>query len=321
MNSAPQRGIAFTATSGPNSVKAKLSYQLPSHQYFEVEEKGTRARFIQTSDRIAYFQDFDQTYYEYRSHGPLIGPPPESGLVKDLYPVFLWSWLNIESFKNATADGAEKLDGIEVDWIKQIFPGEGVDITIRTAITKEGSPKRVIFSDPNSATITFNFEQFTWPFFDVKAWKYQPPIGYMLGNAPKAHFPLQFGQKIDFKSWGINVANLNKKGVAVIITAADSKPDQAILPALQEMQKALDKIGVKTVEVHLDATQAPKRNWPVTLDTNGTIADQLDIPVTPYIYFVNQDNMILKAWAGYGEDQRKKLVKTAVEAFNSSEDE
>jgi outer membrane lipoprotein-sorting protein len=326
LNSASDRSVTFSVADGSGVTHAVLSYQHPNYQYMRYETGGVKGEFFQTSDRVLLVDHADQTYYEYKGFEEYVGLPPESGLLDYAYPSYLYAWTKSDSLKNALPSQAPTGADKSLDWLKQSVETQGVVTVFHIGIGKGGEPVQLLIQVQGGQPIKITFEKFGWPEKDMREWKYQPPVGYSLGSAPKLHRPFQAGNRVEWGKWvdgqgkSINMDQLNSTGVAVVFTSTGG-PDQSLVSDLGDLKKSLAKLKVNLVEVHLDEKSAPKRDWPVTLDTEGTITKQFDPPHTPYIFFVRKDRYVIGGWAGYGRDQKEKLIKTANDLYSSQAEE
>lgn len=315
LNSADRRGIAFTAKSGGYVAKARLSHVMPDQQMVAFDTPEGKIDFYQQGKRVLLVLHDSKSYFEYKTRGTMAPPPPEAGMCSDLYPNFLWSFRKLENLKAAKPDGQETVRGIACDRLKVVEAFMGGESTAHFSVAPDGMLLRAVIQPPNNPEIVYDFTEYTWPYFDISSWVYLPPIGYVLGNAPTLHTPVSAGTKVDMKSWkGADFVGMNKKGLALLVTAEGGGPDESLAKGAGEMVAALKKIGVAFAEVHLDGS-APKRAWPVVADPSGAIERQLDLPVTPYILFLDAQGTVLRGWAGYAPDQKKNLVQTALEAY------
>lgn len=326
LSSAKERSVVFKVDGGAGVLRAQLSYQEPNFQYMQYEISQGKGEFYQTKDRVLLITHGDQTYYEFKGFPTFAGLPPESGLTNDAYPSFLFMWADAKAIKELSAGTAPAGADSKLDWLKQSIEVQGGLITYLVGVKPNGEPSQVQISSPGQPPTNFTFEKFGWPEKDIRAWKYQPPVGYSLGNVPKMHRPYQAGNKVEWGKWvdglgkAINMDQLNSTGVAVVFTSTGG-PDRAIVADLVDLKKSLAKLKVNLVEVHLDEKTAPKREWPVTLDVDGAITKQFDPPHTPYIFFVRKDRFVIGAWAGYGADQKAKLIKTANDLYSPPSEE
>ncbi|ARU42103.1 hypothetical protein CCB80_13525 [Armatimonadetes bacterium Uphvl-Ar1] len=315
LDSSQSRGIEYTANFRGTSVKSRWSYTLPNTQLLEVSSPS-RTRFFQKGDRIFVAQDAAKEYYEYAGFDFMVSPPEEADLGFATYPQALLSWLSPEGRKGIAFQKTETVNGVKLDWLKQTVETMNGPLDIFGAIDQTGQPREMRIGTMQNPELSYVFEKFGWPHFDLSNWKYQPPIGYVPGNSPKIFRPPTAGAEIELGKWGaVNTKSLNSKGLAIVVTTAEGRPDAELISAWPKVESALKKFGVKTLEIHLDAKDLPKRTWKIVGD--GSYLRQLDPPVTPYVYFVNKENIYIGGWAGYAPDQEKKLIGRAVEAFTS----
>ncbi|MBL8068799.1 MAG: hypothetical protein JNM28_10140 [Armatimonadetes bacterium] len=315
LNAADRRGITFSATAGAYRLTAKLSYAWPDQQMAAFSMPEGKVDFYQQGHRVLLANHASKAYYEYETGAKMSPPPPEASFASDLYPGFLWSFRKIENLKKAKPDGKSTIQGVECDWIKMTEQSMEGPSSARFAIGPDGMLMRAEIQQPQNPLMTFEFTEYTWPYFDISAWVYQPPVGYVLGNAPKVHYPPTTGAKLNLKSWkGADFAGLNKGGLAILVTAEGGNPDNLIVKDAPALAATLKGLGVALVEVHLDGP-APKRKWTAVADPSGAIEGELDIPVTPYIFYVGRDGAVISGWAGYAPDQKEKLLKSARDAF------
>jgi len=326
LSSAKERSVVYKVETAFGLVRAKLSYQDPNFQYMSYEIGKMKGEFYQIKHRVLFINHEDQSYFEYKGFPTYSGLPPESGLPNDVYPNFLHVWTDSKAVKDFSASTAPSGADSTLDWITQSVEVQGGMLRIFVGVRPNGEPGQVQISSEGQPPINIEFEKFGWPDKDVRAWRYQPPVGYSLGNVPKMHRPYQAGNKVEWGKWAdgsgkaINMDQLNSTGVAVVFTSAGG-PDRAIVSDLADLKKSLAKLKVNLVEVHLDEKTVPKREWPVTLDVDGAITKQFDPPHTPYIFFVRKDRFVIGAWAGYGADQKAKLIKTANDLYNPPSEE
>ncbi len=327
LRSSLDRGVVFVVSSGARKIQVELSFQSPNLQYMKFMSAGETGQFFQTGNRALFVSDLDRIYFEYRGFSRHVGPPPEAGIGAALYPSFLHGWRNKGSLDSAVKVAAPQGGKETLDWLMQTVETEGSKSDYYVGIGPSGEPHQVLITGTGAPPMFFEFKSFGWPLRDMRAWKYQPPEGYMLGNAPKLHRQYQAGNKVEWGKWvdgqgkAIDMNSLNSVGVAVVFTSADGIPDKSFASALADLKKSLEKLKVKVVEVHLDSQSAPKRDWPVTLDEDGKISAQFDPPYTPYIFFVRKDRYVIGSWAGYGADQKAKLIKTANDLYNPPKEE
>ncbi|MFM9872054.1 MAG: hypothetical protein ACKVQS_01160 [Fimbriimonadaceae bacterium] len=327
LSSALDRSVTFEVQIENEKIDATLSYQSPNLQYMSFSWGGLSGEFFQSRDRVLISLPKDKTYYEYKGFPAYVTMPPESELPASAYPGFLHAWSKKDGLKDAVSIKVPEGADSSLDWFKLSVTDQMVKVDYFVGVQVSGEPKQVLMTAEGSPSVQISLLKFGWPEKDMRLWKYQPPAGFMIGNAPKLHRPYQAGNKVEWGKWvdgrgqTIDMNALNSAGVAVVFLSADGTADQSFLSALPDLKDSLEKMKVKLVEVHLDSKSAPKRDWPVTLDTDRKIVSQFDPPYTPYIFFVRKDRFVIGGWAGYGPDQKANLLKTAHDLYNPSTDE
>jgi len=311
--------------------KTQLVWEKGPYQYFEVNSTQGKEQYWQIPNRILGASEAERQYWEYQGPQHKSPPPPDLGAAFTLYPIFLLQLTSPNGLKDLKAGQKVKVGQRELESVFISRKGESSTETIIIAIDEFGIPQQLSFQESSQSgelNLQYDVTSLNTNPTKLKQWKYQPPVGFMPGELPYTMHPLGSGSQVKLGTWKkgmggtLNVADLNKKGVVVLFTADDCEPSKKASGAFVKLKKALDPMGVKMVEIRLgrDANNL-QRNWPVLSDTDGKLEKLFQPPVTPYLYVINTESIILGGWAGYDTDQDKVLVESVVGRYKVAEEE
>lgn len=295
------------------------------YQYCEIKGAVDGERFWQIPDRILAVSDTDGQYWEYRGIEQKSPPPPEVGTCMTLYPGFLHDLAMPDGLKGLQLDEPLKIGDRTYETVSKSVAKELSQYKIKIAIDEFGIPQQFHMTEQTDAgpTLTiYEVSSMSTNPTQLRSWKYQPPVGYMPGEIPYTARPLASGTKINLGRWTkaeggqLDVADQNRKGVVILFTADDCEPSKRAAGAFEKLKKALDAEGQKLIEVRLgkDANKL-KRSWSVVSDSDGKLEKYFRPPVTPYLYVIRKDAIMLGGWAGYAADQDKAMVDSVIGRF------
>jgi hypothetical protein len=149
------------------------------------------------------------------------------------------------------------------------------------------------------------------------------PSGYDFRVTPQLTYPPISDDKLNLSVSLVNARtsrpfDLNReKGnrvAAVIVSQANCEPTLRAEEALRDLEAAFSKNNgvVYEIIVGSQAGDLSKKSSSRTilLDHKGELMREWRPAVSPTIFLVDGKDMLLRGWAGYGPDQRKKLVET-----------
>lgn len=295
------------------------SSQPPNLQYVDFNVPGDRSQMYQKGDRVMVVLGDGLSYAEYKGFPTFAGPPEDVGMGAVAYPDFILRWREGKGREGLKVKDSGDIGGIPVTWVEETVMGESGEIVYRLAVDGSGQPRRLVLTENGAPLADYDFVRFGWPEPDLTQWEYQPPVGSVPVRTPRIHRTPTGGAQFELGNWGgVNVKSLANRGLMVLVTAEGSRPADEIVSAWPEVEAAVKKLGVKTLEIRLDTKDLPKRKWNVIGD--GDYVERLDPPVTPYVYYLNKEGILIGGWAGYAPDQKQRLIDRTVKLFDPPED-
>lgn len=306
-----------------------VNYSLENnrYQFMEVNSQAGRERFWQIPSRILAVNDSYRQYWEYGGAEILASPPPQTDFCSYFYPDFIAKLKSSKALESLKTGESETASGRVLSKLSTKFQTPVSIYDLDIFVDELGVPQRFLVTEQvDGGVVERNYivKSLHTNSSGLSTWKYEPPVGYTPAEIPYLARPLMSGAPAPLGRWKkpdgglIDAADLNRKGMVVLFTADDCEPSKKAIPTLEKLKSALDKQGIQLIEIRLGKDAAKlKRSWPVVTD-DGKIEKQFGPPVTPYLYVVHANKMILGAWAGYDKDQDDALIASVLGRYKKA---
>ena len=319
---------------GPETLKAEYWWVWPNRQNMVFGSGPGRTEFRQRGTTILAIEHGRRAYQEFLAPDRIVNPPSEYVAVSALYPSFLVLLKSQGKGKIPLEDkGTREVEGVTLDYV-QIPP----------TMTPEGeAPPVDLFLDTFGRIVRIHYiaaglngpenRFLTYKNIDTGRRAVTMPAeiekGYVPDVIPSKFYTAGPGERVqvsevtDARS-GKTVdfaARVKGKRFAILFTATDCEPSKRGEAVWKNLRVELAKKDCPLFEVVVDGGKidlaGKDKDRPVFVDKSGRTTEYVSPPVTPYIVVVESNEAMVKAWAGYGKDQDKRLVKTLVGAFDS----
>ncbi len=334
MEGATHYKTAFTVSNAKLEKLADCTweYAKPLTQKLEAKGKMFDFAFVQTSGSTIFFVHQAKTYLEWPVFDALVPPPPNAGMLLEIYPNYLAqpkALLHIKwSPPKAVTIGGKQVD--EIDSHQAADGGGNIDISL--FIDKDG---RLVRQHLKVDTPMAKSE-YTWDFTSHERLATlsneisgRIPDGYVPFSVLPPYRPLVATDKVpavdvvDMATGKAAKLSVSGKTTVVVFTAPECAPSRSMAGALTKAQSQYGK-DAAFIEVSLGSV-APQAaghdgNRPLYWDKSGEMERKWGINYTPYVLVVNKDGVIDRGFGGFGPDQEEIFLKTIAAGVKPAED-
>ncbi len=309
--------------------KGRFAWSLPNGQQFDITTKSGHYSMSQRRDGTYFVDHTAKVYWEYRAFPKLAPPSEDIEVLGPAYPQIIVSIAQGTEAKWQVTKG-QTFNGAAADRLTANFPIQDAQVPVTLYVGQTGAIIGLTATaeiQGGVSTLKLTLANHDIAKQHLADTDFVLPVGCMPGRIPNMQRPLRSGYKAPLASWTEaksgktrNLAREFKgKKFAVLFTAPDCKVSAAAEPVWRQAAAVIKSAGGTLVEVSLGPTKPdlgqkdPART--TFTDLQGKIEADWQPPVTPYLFFVREDGLVTRAWAGYGKDQKETFLKFCKTGF------
>ena len=305
-------------------IVGSIALKNPNLMSLFAEFQGQVFEHRQTSISTIQFDHTGKEYFIYPVIPKFSAPAPDFPALDAAFPRILVDLVIDVKLPEFKADGKEVVNGVTCDVLvyEAKNPGEpSARLWIDTLGRLAKSYMRTD-SPQGSEIVTIVYTGYTQQPPDSR---FSPKIPYgfvSANNSPSARplgvgFPAPLGIWVDQSGKNVDVSRAAKgKRTVILFTAPECLPSQRALPVFNKLATALKGVDATLYEVSVGSNKpAGSRSWMRFWDKSAEIEKAFGVPVTPYLFVLDEEGTIIRGWAGYGPDQDKRLIQQIVSAF------
>lgn len=340
--SAPRFSVQFTARPAPDApgVKGSWAAKTPNTQHFMVESPAGRQELRQTPDGILIIDHAFRQYAQYRAFSRIAPPPDTLAPAADYHPLLLPALISgaeIPKFKEAGRETLPQGPADKLVYEDQTQTGS-LTLTAHVGLTGALLRAEIVVTGMGGYRTIFEFTGHNPDDPAVDAIDLRLPRGYTPFGLPAIERPPIPGTPVKLGSWSdartgrsVSVAGLASKGVVIFFTAPRCAPSAAAEAAIRRLAQTLNTKNIPVIEVILPTSPDQPVAFPkpdlagkdparrVFVDDKGEIFKQFQPPVTPYLFAIDSQGILRRAYAGFTPGEDERLIETLLPAFEAQE--
>lgn len=329
--------VSFTCTAtGYPPGNGTFVWSKPQLQTCLIKAATERAEMIQLKDGTLFINHAAKSYWEYRAFKALLPPSEDVELLGMYYPYGLAALLDTAPKPKWKQAGSEQVAGQNCDKLTATVSVGGEGAASVYYVNIDGKVLRIDhhIESPNGVTdMTYLLTGHDTSDPALASRRIELPVGYMPARIPFLNRPVLVGEnmrlgKVTDQKSGSSVdlaAKYKGKKYALLVTAPDCAASKAGESAWAEIRKSLEAQGASVIEVSVGSE--PPANWSrdsgrtLYWDKSGEFEEAAQPASTPWVYFVNEEGVMVQGWAGYAADQKSKLLKLCKTVFSQPKED